>query len=288
MPHGRFISYSLGDSERFAKLTSDLHRTAYMLLVTWSDEQGRFLADSVSLRGKLYTRLPWGANEVEDALLDMHRVQLVRLYEVDGKRYGVIEQWHDHQKIRRDDNGKPVREGVSRLPEPPRERGSNCGSTAAVTAAELPLQVEVEVQVEVQDKPPPTPPREPPPPPDDGDADRSITLANKRRANRHTTSLLTQQHPETKHALDDLQSIYSWKPAQYAIFADRLLEFAREHGDTRTSTAINHMLGTGATITNPLAYLRKLLTSDGAGDRTPTPRTEMDLDALFGPERPMN
>lgn len=150
MPNGRFISHGLGDSEKFANLANELHRVAYMLVVTWSDEQGRFLADAVSLRGKLYTRLPWNADQVEAALQDMARVGLVHLYRVAGKRYGLVDQWHEHQKIQRDADGKPKREGESKLPPPPQELHSNCDTAA--TAAAAPLHIEVEVEVEGKGK----------------------------------------------------------------------------------------------------------------------------------------
>jgi hypothetical protein len=214
----------------------------------------------------------------------MRRVDLIHLYEVDGKRYGVVTQWHEHQRIQRGPDGKPVREGVSRLPEPPQ----NCSSSAAAPVAALRKEVEVEVEVQVQEQTPPTPPTPEPDATEDEEAARSITIADRRRANRHSTAILAQQHTEVKHALDDLQSVYSWKPTKYAIIADRVLTLARDHGTERTAGAINKCLSSGADIRDPLAYVTKLLS-----DTPPTPlapaKPKHDLDAIFGyDERPVN
>lgn len=153
MASRRMISTSLGDSEKFARLKNDTHRLAYVLLVTWADAEGRYLADSVSLRGKLYTRLPWSADQVEAALLDMHEVGLIRLYTSGKHRYGVIVGFHVFNTIRRDTDGKPKEEAPSRLPEPPEEVTKDTGTGAAPEqhpSSTGPTWAEVEVEVEVE------------------------------------------------------------------------------------------------------------------------------------------
>jgi hypothetical protein len=125
MARGRFISNTLGDSRKFAGLHDDLNRAAYVLLVTWADAEGRFEADSVTLKGKLYTRLPWTPDEIEAALLDMYRVDLIRLYTLGEKRYGAVVDFHKHNLIRRKEDGSPKEEAPSRIPAPPERVGSN-------------------------------------------------------------------------------------------------------------------------------------------------------------------
>jgi hypothetical protein len=286
MASRRMISTSLGDSEKFSTLKNDTHRLAYVLLVTWADAEGRFLADSVSLRGKLYTRLPWEARTVEAALLDMDAVGLIRLYTIGKHRYGVIVGFHEHNTIRRNADGTPKEEAQSRIPAPPEGVTTNPGtgvvpepyrSSPGVTQAE----VEVELERELQSQPPPTPPTESrPDETEDDEAVRAITLGDRRRANRHETSILSQQFPVTKAGLDDLQSVYKWPPTKYGIIAGLVLVLAREHGDERTNAAIIKCLSSGAEIRDPLAYVKKLLTS---ADNAPLPASKVhDIDAMFG------
>jgi hypothetical protein len=125
MARGRFISNTLGDSRKFADLTNDLHRAAYMLLVAYADAEGRFIADSITLKGKLYTRCPWTAEQIESALLDMYRTDLIQLYTCGSKRYGSIVDFHKHNLIRRKDDGSPKEEAPSRIPAPPERVGKD-------------------------------------------------------------------------------------------------------------------------------------------------------------------
>ena len=318
MASRRMISNSLGDSEKFSRLKSDTHRLAYVLLVTWADAEGRFLADSVSLRGKLYTRLPWEAGTVEAALLDMHDVELVRLYAAGKHRYGVIVGFHEHNTIRRNPDGTPKEEAPSRYPAPPEEHRSDTGPGGeerqgrhtGVTPephrnATGPTQAEVEVEVEVEPQeelPPPTPPRATPEPRTRDEEVAAIaasldnsaadTRARKRQANRLASTLLSQQHRPVRDALDDLQGTYAWKPNQFHAIAETVLEWAREQGTERTAAALHEVLTTGANITHPIKYAKALLYgSPRPNGQAPPPlpeRVDLDLDAIFGPERPVN
>ena len=119
MARGRIIGQNLGDSEKIEALANDTHRFAYVLLVSYADSEGRFIADSVSLNGKLYTRCGWTPKIVEAALEAMHAVNLIVLYENGRKRYGVIVDFHKHNTIRLKDDGEPRDEAPSRLPAPP-------------------------------------------------------------------------------------------------------------------------------------------------------------------------
>ena len=90
----------------------------------------------------------------------------------------------------------------------------------------------------------------------------ALTIAERRRATNHSASLLAQQHPLVWTALTDLQSIYSWKPPQFAAIASQLLTLTRENTDSRVELACRAVIETGATITHPIAYVRKLLTTN--------------------------
>lgn len=130
MARGRFISSSLGDSERFSSLEEARHQVAFVLIVTWADAEGRFVADPITLNGKLFTRLGWSPDDVAESLNELHRVGLISLYRVDGKLYGVVERFHDHNNIPRKRDGTPVREAASKLPAPPQQQRNDWSTTA--------------------------------------------------------------------------------------------------------------------------------------------------------------
>lgn len=152
MASGRFISNSLGDSEKFSSLTDARHQVAYVLIVSWADAEGRFIADPVTMNGKLFTRLGWTPDLVKTALKELQKVGLIRLYTVDGKPYGVVEKFHEHNRIERKDDGTPKREAASKLPAPPAEQPrTNSAPTPQQPRSNdgaTPVEVEVEVQVE--------------------------------------------------------------------------------------------------------------------------------------------
>lgn len=120
MASGRFVSTRLGDSEKFDALDDARWQVAYMLLLTWSDAEGRFIADPVTIKGHVLTRVRWATPEaIEEGLNALHRVGLIRLYEVSGKRYGLITNFHEFNKIKRgrpNDPLAPKYEAASKLP----------------------------------------------------------------------------------------------------------------------------------------------------------------------------
>lgn len=100
---------TLGSVSRDARLT-------YVLLWTRCDDHGRFRAATPLLRGQLYpydedvmnADLASWLNELADA-------GRIRIYDVDGQRYGEVINWGKHQRI---DNA-----GKSSLPPPPELNG---------------------------------------------------------------------------------------------------------------------------------------------------------------------
>jgi hypothetical protein len=119
MASRRMIGNNLGDSEKIEALPNDTHRFAYVLLVSYADSEGRFIADPVSLNGKLYTRCGYTPTIIEQALVALHDVNLIVLYQHDRKRYGVIVDFHKYNTIRLNADGSPRDEAISRLPSPP-------------------------------------------------------------------------------------------------------------------------------------------------------------------------
>jgi hypothetical protein len=155
MAKGRFISNTLGESDKFASLKNDRHRLMFVLMVASADAEGRIKADPKWLSGKVYTLLDYSSEAIEEGLAALAQVELIRLYEVDGKRFAEIVKFHEHNKIRRDDDGRPTREAASRIPAPevgravaPQELRRNSAGTAA--QGQVQEQDQVEVQVEVK------------------------------------------------------------------------------------------------------------------------------------------
>jgi hypothetical protein len=110
---------------------------------------------------------------------------------------------------------------------------------------------------------------------DDPEVRHALQAAERRRATRNAGSLLSQQHPRVWAALTDLQSIYDWKPTAFASIAEQLLNLARTNTDHRTELAIRTVIEAGATITHPIPYIRKLLTTNDTQPGTTTPRRSL-------------
>jgi hypothetical protein len=130
------ISATLGASRKFSRLTSNDHRLMYVLLIPHADAEGRLDADPRILSGKAFTLLDFTIPQIEAGLVDMDRVDLIRLYQAEGERYLEVIGFHEHQVIRRKKDGRPMYEADSRIP--PFGDSGNVGSeTSAVTQRDL-------------------------------------------------------------------------------------------------------------------------------------------------------
>jgi len=113
--------------------------------------------------------------------------------------------------------------------------------------------------------------------------ERAISASQRRKANSYASSILSQQHQSVRRVLDDLQSIYSWKPAQFTVIAQTVLDWVRDHGEERVREALFATIGTGATINQPITYAKAILTKTAAASPTGNGGVRLpDLDQLFG------
>jgi len=288
MARARMLSATISESKKFGNVTNNTNRLVYLMLLPWVDREGRYEADTTLISHRVLMRCGITEEQVEEALTDLHRCGLIYLYSAQGKR--VLEfvdflkwnkpHWKEPESMLPARDGASVTQSRNVDPSMGEEQPNVTPTLRQTPTAEVKGK-----EVKGKEEEPPLPPQEPPP--QDDEAERSIILANKRRANKHTTALLAQQHPQAKHALDDLQSVYSWKPAQYAVVADTFLELVRDHGEARVAGAATHVLASGATITHPIPYLKKLL-ADSPAQLAPA-KPKHDLDAIFGyDERPVN
>jgi hypothetical protein len=164
MARGRFISASISRSKKFSRLQSRDHKLMYLMLVPHCDCEGRHDADLRVLAGTVYTLEGFTFDEIEAGMLDLHRVNLVVLYEAGGEPYLEVVDFREHNRIRRDRDGNPTHEASSSIP--PIADGRVLDGTSGqlrsyyvVTTESLrsnyvatPAQVEVQVQDKVQDK----------------------------------------------------------------------------------------------------------------------------------------
>jgi hypothetical protein len=104
---GRFISKGISQSDQVAALSSDRARLMFTWMIPHADVHGQLPAHPLKLKGQVLTMLDVSAAEVEEALQEMERVGLVRLYEVEGTRYLWFPGWSRHQKTNPEREGHP-------------------------------------------------------------------------------------------------------------------------------------------------------------------------------------
>lgn len=93
------LSGTLGGSKKYAQLANDTHRMIYTLFIPHTDAYGRLEVDSVTLQGRVLTRLALSPEQVEAALDDMEAVGLIRKWSVEGDTFAEIVDFHMHNVI---------------------------------------------------------------------------------------------------------------------------------------------------------------------------------------------
>lgn len=101
-PRIRTIKPEFWGSPDVSRLSRDA-RLLVVGLISMADDDGRFLASPNAIIGHVY---PNDENvtpvQVRKWLAEVSaRDEPVHLYEVDGVRYGVLPNWHKHQRINR-------------------------------------------------------------------------------------------------------------------------------------------------------------------------------------------
>jgi hypothetical protein len=91
---------SFWGSGTVAKLSRDARLTA-LGLISFADDDGRFLAATNAINGFIYPNDDLPPAKVRRWLEEIRIVGLVHEYEHDGIRYGCFPSWHEHQVINR-------------------------------------------------------------------------------------------------------------------------------------------------------------------------------------------
>ncbi len=129
----------LFDAERASGLPL---RLAYIGLWTECDREGRFKWRPRSLAAAV---LPFDEVDFGQVLVALEGAGLVRSYEVDGERYGVVPRFKRHQHI----NGMEAKSEIPEPPvfSPPSKRAQDAGPTRDEHAASVTVHVPVHVPV---------------------------------------------------------------------------------------------------------------------------------------------
>jgi hypothetical protein len=155
MARGRFISKSISTSKKFNsdlpgkcpnRPDSEFAQMLYLMLIPHTDDFGRMPGDGTSVKLSIIPGSSRNVQDVESALLLLHRVDLVTLYRTENSMFLQVTDFDAHQV------GLHKRT-ASRYPNPPkvaqtdRENGIIPGSSG-----KIPVEVEVEVEVEEKKK----------------------------------------------------------------------------------------------------------------------------------------
>lgn len=114
----RSLKPEIIENARTAALSSEAFRL-FIGCIAQADDYGNFIAEPKKLEGAVF----WACDPRESvqALLEiLARVSLVKLYAVDGRRFGHLIGWFEHQKV--DHPGKPKVPGPETA-DPPSPRG---------------------------------------------------------------------------------------------------------------------------------------------------------------------
>jgi len=121
MADGRMLKRAISGSKKFAALRRDKARLLYLLMLPWTDVEGRIEADSALIKGQMVTLLRYSLELIEECLTDLEAVGLIVLYEADGRRILQFTRFEDFQNLRKD------REKASEFSAPPEYAGSTPG-----------------------------------------------------------------------------------------------------------------------------------------------------------------
>jgi hypothetical protein len=100
MPEGRILKKAVSQSRRLSLLSSDTYRLIYTWLIPHLDIEGRFSANPEVIKGMIVPRIrKITLSVIEKALLEMHDVGLITLYNIDGDRFLELRKFKDHQNL---------------------------------------------------------------------------------------------------------------------------------------------------------------------------------------------
>ncbi len=135
MARGRMIDRRICLSNKFADLKSDKHRLLYLMIYPHLDVEGRFVSDLRDIKDECVRKLRFSLPTIANALIDLHLVGLLRLYEANNELFLEYCKFHEFQKIDK------KREGKSKCPENNKSTATGLQQWCEVTAKEYKINL---------------------------------------------------------------------------------------------------------------------------------------------------
>ena len=107
MARGRMIDKRICLSNKFADLKSDKHRLLYLMIYPHLDVEGRFVSDLRDIKDECVRKLRFSFPQIANALIDLHLVGLLRLYNANNELFLEYDKFDEFQKIDKKREGKP-------------------------------------------------------------------------------------------------------------------------------------------------------------------------------------
>jgi hypothetical protein len=150
MPN-RILKESICTSETIDKLTNFQEIFFYRLIVC-CDDYGRLDARPKMLAAKLFPLKDMRLKQIEDALRALSSVELVTLYQVDGKPFLQMNTWDKHQRLRLSKHKYPGMEEMDSAASwgDSRQVAANCGEFPQTAATRGLTRAREESQSESQ------------------------------------------------------------------------------------------------------------------------------------------
>ncbi len=111
MPRGRMIDKRISESRRIADV-SDKARVVYFMVLPHLDVNGAFRGEGGYIKWNTMRHLEYTYKDVDKALVELHNVGLVQLYEVKGDMYIKYDRFREFQ------TNQVSKEGATDIPLP--------------------------------------------------------------------------------------------------------------------------------------------------------------------------
>ena len=94
----RTIKPSFWGDDDVNKLSRDA-RLLLVGLISFADDDGRFIATPQAVAGYVFPHDDIPSNKIRKWLAEIASTATLRLYSVDGRQYGVLPKYREHQRI---------------------------------------------------------------------------------------------------------------------------------------------------------------------------------------------
>lgn len=112
MARGRMLDKRIAKSKKLAALKYDRSRVLYFMMLPHLDVEGKFTGDPEEIKEDCCPKLRYSVRKIAESIIELTDVELLKLYEVDGKAFIQYTKFNDFQVgIRKD------KEAPSRIPD---------------------------------------------------------------------------------------------------------------------------------------------------------------------------